>query len=216
MPPLCGRVRRAANAWDRFYRYHEAPWRGERPLAPLRPWLRSPVLELGCGNGKLLRPLARDGLRVVGLDVSWHALRRLPHRDRVLGDAAALPFGDASFATVLDIHCAGHLPPAGRREAAREAARVLRPGGHLVVERLGPSDLRAGQGRPVEGDPAARALADGRTTWFADEDALVALFGAAGLVPCATEVGRRSLAARDGARLRESVRVVFRRPPAPA
>jgi SAM-dependent methyltransferase len=207
-------MERAANPWDRFYRYHEAPWRGERPIAELVPLLGAgPVLELGSGNGKLLKPLAAAGIPVVGLDVSWHALRRLPGAiPVVLADAARLPFRDEAFSAVLDIHCTGHLGAAGRAQAAREAWRVLRPGGRLVVERLTPADLRAGQGAPVEGEPGVRALQGGRTTHFATPEALAADFAAAGFTVLGAAVERREPGHRGRLVVREAVRMAFAKP----
>lgn len=170
-------MRRAANAWDRFYQAHREPWRGERAVEPLRPWLGDRrVLELGCGNGKALRPLRAAGFDVVGLDISWHALRRLG--TGVLADAACLPFHDGSFGGVLDVHCSGHLNGPGRAAALAEVWRVLDSAGHVVVERLGVGDLRASQGSPA--GPGARVLADGRTTHFTDVAALRAEVEAAG------------------------------------
>jgi SAM-dependent methyltransferase len=222
-------MRRAANVWDRFYRHHEAPWRGERPVAQLVPLLGAgPVLELGCGNGKLLRPLRAAGVEAIGLDVAFHALRRLaPGTPRVLADAAVLPFRDDAFTAVLDVHCTGHLGAAGRAAAALEAARVLRPGGLLVVERLTPADLRASQGKPVEGEPGMKEVEDGRRTHFAFAPELVAAFAAAGFTPTSTagpegaeaaetgEVTRREPGHRGRQVVRESVRLAFRRGTAP-
>lgn len=208
LAPLEGRVRRARHPWDRFYRHHVAPWRGERDLRRLAPWLGGRVLELGVGNGKGLRPLLRAGHDAIGLDVSFHALRRLDG-PCVLGDAARLPFRDGAFDVVLDIHCGGHLGPVGRRHAAAEAARCVRPGGHVVVERLMPDDLRAGQGAPVDGDPAARAVQDGRTTWFADHAAIEDLYE---LEPVACLRHRHAFRARGQAAVRATATVVFRRP----
>ncbi|MHB1262131.1 MAG: class I SAM-dependent methyltransferase [Thermoplasmatota archaeon] len=206
-------MKRAANVWDRFYRHHEAPWRGERPVADLLPLLGAgPVLELGCGNGKLLRPLRAAGVDAIGLDVAFHALRRLSaDTPRVLADAARLPFKDGSFSAVLDVHCTGHLGAAGRAAAAAEAARVLRPGGHLVVERLTPADLRASQGKLVEGEPGMKEVEDGRRTHFAHADELEAAFAGAGFTPLGGDVTRRE-PGHDGRQVvRESVRLAFRR-----
>ena len=162
-------MQRAPNPWDRFYRYQEAPWRGERSLAPLQPWLPEPgtarVLELGVGNGKAQAPLLAAGHDVVALDISWNVLQRIPGQ-RILADAATLPFGDQAFRTVLDLHCTGHLLAAGRTQAHREQARVLTPGGHVVVQRLHVDDLRAQKGAEVE--PGTRQLADGRRTHVSD------------------------------------------------
>lgn len=203
-------VRRAANPWDRFYRHHEAPWRGERSVEALRPYLGDgPVLELGCGNGKMLRPLRKAGVDAVGLDIAWHALRRLGLG--VLADARWLPVADDAFTCVLDIHCTGHLDPAGRAVAWREAARVLTPGGHLVVERLGPDDLRAGQGQPVDGD-AARVLEDGRTTAFETRDALEARLVRAGFEVVASHDARRTPVLSGRPITRHEVHLVARLP----
>ena len=205
-------MRRAANPWDRFYRYHEAPWRGERPVAELLPLLGAgPVLELGTGNGKLLRPLLAAGVDAVGLDIAWHPLRRLAAPRLALADAAALPFRDGAFSAVLDIHCTGHLLRAGREQAAREAFRVLRPGGALVAERLTPNDLRAGQGTDA-GEPGTRALADGRTTHFSAPEALAGDLEAAGFEPVGATVERHHPGHRGNLVTRESVRAVFRKP----
>ncbi|MEA3166111.1 MAG: hypothetical protein QOJ26_980 [Thermoplasmata archaeon] len=206
-------MQRAANVWDRFYRHHEAPWRGERPVAGLLPLLGTgPVLELGCGNGKLLRPLRVAGVDAIGLDVAFHALRRLaPGTPRVLADAAALPFRDGAFTAVLDVHCTGHLGADDREAAVFEAWRVLRPGGALVVERLTPADLRASQGTPVPDEPGMRQVQDGRRTHFADQPELEGAFAAAGFTPLAVAVERREPGHGGRQVVRESVRLVFRR-----
>lgn len=200
-------MQRAAHAWDRFYHHHAEPWRGERPVDPLRPYLGpGPVLELGCGNGKLLRPLRATGVDAVGLDISWNVLRRLGAG--VLADAVALPFRDAAFSCVLDVHCTGHLDAAGRRTALAEARRVLVPGGHLVVERLGADDLRATQGEAVPGEPGVRRLRDGRTTHFTTGEALAGDLLEAGLELVDRGVVRRSPRWRGRTVTRRSVWVV--------
>lgn len=212
--PIPRPVKRVANAWDRFYRYHESPWRGERPVADLLPLLGDgPVLELGCGNGKTLKPLLAAGVDVVGLDVSWHILSRLPaSAKRVLADASYLPFSDASFSAVLDIHCTGHLLAEDRRRAAADMFRVLRPAGHLVVERLLPGDLRAQQGGYLEGHPEVRALQDGRTTAFLAQDGVAAEFTASGFEVLGGAVDRHFPGHRGRQVTRESIRLLFAKP----
>ncbi len=207
-------MQRAANPWDRFYRLHKSPWRGERPIEEILPLLGAgPVLELGCGNGKLLKPLVAAGVDVIGLDISWHILSRLPANiPRVMADAAQLPFLNDTFSTVLDIHCTGHLGAAGRREAAAECFRVLRPGGHLVAERLTPNDLRAGQGKAFDGEPGMRIVEDGRATHFTTAQGLAQEYAAAGFEVVGGMEERHHPGHRGKLVTRESARVLVLKP----
>jgi len=92
----------------------------------------SVLLDAGCGTGRTL--LYRRHLpcvRVLGLDMSPHA-RDNPNVDsHVRGDLEALPFPNASFDIVLSTHVAEHL--AHPETAFGEMARVLRPGGRLLL-----------------------------------------------------------------------------------
>lgn len=98
------------------------------------------VLDLGCGGGTYVRYLAGLGHCAVGLDYSLPSLERARAADPgpkglyLSGEAYALPFGTASFDLVVSI---GVLQTLGEPERALgEMARVLRPGGALVVEAL--------------------------------------------------------------------------------
>ncbi len=88
----------------------------------------TPVLDIGCGEGELARHLPTGAW--LGVDSSGEMLARAsqPH---VLGDATALPFPDASFASAALLYVLYHL--AGPRQALAEAERVVRPGGLVVV-----------------------------------------------------------------------------------
>jgi SAM-dependent methyltransferase len=100
------------------------------------------VLELGCGAGTYVRLLGKRGHEVVGLDYSLPTLGRALAADptRVgryaAGGAYALPFGTATFQAALCIGVFQALEEPGR--ALAEMARVLRPGGVLLVETLNP------------------------------------------------------------------------------
>ena len=98
---------------------------------------RGRTLEVGVGTGQVALPLAASGIPVVGLDLSDPMLRVLvdkacgPAFPLVLGDATRLPFRDAAFGAGLG-RWVFHLI-ADWRTALRELARVVRPGGVLLI-----------------------------------------------------------------------------------
>jgi SAM-dependent methyltransferase len=102
------------------------------------------VLDVGCGEGYMTRDIARRGARqVTGVDRSSALIAAAraasagqPGIRFNEADAAALPFGEACFDMTVANHVFNDLPditgPVG------ELARVLRPGGRLVVLMLHP------------------------------------------------------------------------------
>jgi SAM-dependent methyltransferase len=110
-----------------------------RLLARLEPPLPmgARVLDVGCGTGANGPVLADGPGRVVfGIDRSDVPLGlagtgERGHRARLRGDAAKLPFADASFDLVVALDVLEHLDDDAA--AARELWRVLRPGGAIVV-----------------------------------------------------------------------------------
>lgn len=89
------------------------------------------VLDAGCGSGRIFRYELEPGCRVVGVDIGAE-LRDNPNvGERVRGDAQRLPFAGASFDAVLASHVMEHLTEPER--ALAEVARVLRPGGRLLL-----------------------------------------------------------------------------------
>ncbi|HJM49208.1 MAG TPA: class I SAM-dependent methyltransferase [Alphaproteobacteria bacterium] len=97
---------------------------------------RGPVLEAGCGLGRVLRHYHSQGREIVGLDFIASALAKIRTQDPGLpllaGDVTGLPFADASFAAVLAFGVYHNLP-AGVAEALAECRRVLTPGGVLCA-----------------------------------------------------------------------------------
>jgi SAM-dependent methyltransferase len=93
------------------------------------------VLDIGCGTGFNIEQVrAWYGGQVVGLDLSADALtfcrsRNLP--DLIGGDSTCSPFRSASFDVIMALDLIEHLDD--DRAALRELARLLRPGGVLII-----------------------------------------------------------------------------------
>jgi ubiquinone/menaquinone biosynthesis C-methylase UbiE len=89
------------------------------------------ILDAGCGTGLNLRHLPEGS---VGVDINPRNIallrQRLPNHTVIEGDVEALPFGDASFGTVLCTEVIEHIPDPSA--ALAEYRRVLQPGGVLI------------------------------------------------------------------------------------
>ena len=106
------------------------------------------VLEVGCGSGVFLRAAADRGAHVTGLDASEAlialARARVPEADLTVGDLQFLPYADDSFDVVAGFN--SFFFAADMVAALREARRVARPGGSVVIQvwgRHGACDLDA-------------------------------------------------------------------------
>ncbi len=124
------RYDRAMNFWDRHLFGDSRPWACGRAIGE--------VLEVAVGTGRNL-PFYREGTRLTGVDWSPGMLAIARQRAADLGrqadlrpgDAQALDFPDSSFDTVLCALGLCAIPDDWR--AVAEMARVLRPGGRLLL-----------------------------------------------------------------------------------
>ena len=170
--------RRAVTEWDLYAPYYD--WEnnltiGRRDIAFWRTFVqheRRRTLELGCGTGRLLLPLARRDRRLTGVDYSAgmlaHArtrlrqLARARRPDLVRGDMRALPFRPRSFGAIV----AGYgvlqslLKDDDLDAALADAARVLAPGGRFGIDLV--PDLA--RWKPYTGKVSLRGRLNQRTT----------------------------------------------------
>jgi SAM-dependent methyltransferase len=91
----------------------------------LLPSTLESVLDVGCGDGRLLHALARRARFAVGVDLHFEPLRRL-EVPGVSSSATALPFADSSFELVSATEILEHLPREERLRAIAECGRVSR------------------------------------------------------------------------------------------
>ena len=141
--------------WDEyapFYDWENAQTLGRRDV-PF--WRRvaaaadGPVLELGCGTGRVSLPLARAGVHLVGIDRSAPMLARARHRilkssnpqilkslRLVRGDIRALPFAGGAFPMVLAPYgiLQSLIRPRDLTATLASVARVVAPGGTFGID----------------------------------------------------------------------------------
>lgn len=116
----------------------------ELVLSLAGPLLGKSVLDVGCGDGTLAAEFHRKGASfVVGCDPDPRMIAKAPARTMaerdtmsyLLGRAEHLPFRDQSFDVVAAVTVLCFVEQSAR--AVEEMARVLKPGGRLVIGGLG-------------------------------------------------------------------------------
>src|SRR6185369_5098060 len=124
------------------------------------------VVDVGCGDGSLVRHLARRGAHVVGAEVGAEPLARARAHDPVADEryeqagAQALPLADGAADVVVFANSLHHVPGDLLDTALAEAARVLRPGGLLYVQEPLAEGPYFELLRPVDDETAVRAAAE--------------------------------------------------------
>lgn len=113
-----------------WFRRHEAAYLHLAPYCA-----QASVLDAGCGEGYGAALLASSACRVVALDydrhTTGHVARRYPRLSTVRGNLAALPLASSSVDVVASLQVIEHLWD--QPQFLAESARVLRPGGRLLV-----------------------------------------------------------------------------------
>lgn len=117
-----------------YRRTHEA-------LHMFRPWIKPPIIDLGCREGVLLSFLDEGSHacgQMYGVDLSDIAIEYLKANlldekiTGIVGDLEQLPIASEKFNTVFAIHVIEHCKH--MRKAIKEVHRILKPGGHALIE----------------------------------------------------------------------------------
>ncbi|MDP8927365.1 MAG: methyltransferase domain-containing protein [Actinomycetota bacterium] len=133
-----------ADGFDRHITPHTIAF-GEEVLdrLSLGPGVR--VLDIGAGSGGLAIPAARTSADVVAVDIAPTMIERLTARagaegltnlDARVGDGTALDLDDDSFDVTLSLNGVSLFPDLAG--GLREAVRVTRPGGTVLIVTFGP------------------------------------------------------------------------------
>jgi SAM-dependent methyltransferase len=147
-PPACTEAVLAAHAEEAGFEIGNPIWEGRFDVARALPQAAGVVLDLGCGFGTSTIALARSARHVLAIDPSPARVRLTSARLRAEGlenatvaqaDALRLPVGDGlcdlvTVVGVLEWTSHGSADPlATQRAVLAEVARVLRPGGVLLL-----------------------------------------------------------------------------------
>lgn len=151
------------------------------------------VIDVGCGAGRNLVPLARMGCRVLGVDLSWPMLCAAAERVRAehLTDRVTLAVASMDelpaprqTADLIVAHGIWNLArsAAELRRAIAEAARVARPGARLFVFTFSRNTLPP-DARPVAGEPFVFTQFSGQPQTFLTAPQLASELANAGFLP---------------------------------
>jgi SAM-dependent methyltransferase len=170
--PSPGSGQEGWHGWDDYAPFYD--WENARTLGrrDVPFWLRmtgavrGPVLELGCGTGRVTMPLAHEGVHIVGVDRSAEMLLRAGRRirrqrrgrrpDLLRADVRHLPFADAGFQMVMAPYgiLQSLLSERDLKATLGEVGRVIEPDGIFGLELV--ADL------PSWGEYAKRVSLRGR------------------------------------------------------
>lgn len=140
-------------------RKHTAVMRDILPLKGQR------VLDVGCGDGGLVRFMTREGAQVTGLECSEGQLARARAaapaggEDYLSGVGQDLPFEDAALDAVVFFNSLHHIPVEAQCAALNEALRALKTGGEVYILEPLAEGAFFEMMRPIEDETEVRAAA---------------------------------------------------------
>jgi SAM-dependent methyltransferase len=123
------------------------------------------VIDVGCGDGNLVRHMARHGAHVLGVECSPRQLAKAYAAERVAdeviveGVGQALPAPDGAADLVVFFNSLHHVPGEVMGQALAEAGRVLKPGGMVYVSEPLAEGLFYQTCRPIDDEAEVRAAA---------------------------------------------------------
>jgi ubiquinone/menaquinone biosynthesis C-methylase UbiE len=117
------------------------------------PHVRGRLLDIGCGSNTVAR---QHGNNSLGVDVhQWGDV------DLVVPDTSKLPYESESFDTVTILAALNHIP--NRGDVLKEAYRLLRPGGRIILTMIPPTISQVWHflRRPWDADQTERGMKEG-------------------------------------------------------
>ena len=200
-------------AWDTVYRKRGELWGGSVPKLPDLP-AGSRVLDLGCGNGRILAAAGERGWEIAAADISGHAVqiakaatKGIADTEFLVADAGSLPFRESSFDAVIAWHVLGHGEETDRTKMIRELARILNEDGKIFFRGFSRDDMRYGKGTATE--PGTFIRGDGILTHYFSEEETREMFRGFDTMDLITE--RWSMRIRGKDHLRAEIAGTFLR-----
>ena len=152
--------------WDKFWRddaYVARNWLAPDPdIVRLSPIMKGRgvqrVLDLGCGPGRHVLSLSRQGFEMHGLDISAAGVERcqkaLEQQQLVatveVADMLSIPYPDAYFDWVLSVQVIYHTTAATLKQALQHVRAKLKPDGFLYVTFAPVENITPESGREIE------------------------------------------------------------------